>query len=279
MTATSNVTVNLLDIPSITSTEELPPVEEILVENEVIPDPEVVLDGELAEEDDVNEEQQLPEGEDVTVTLTTNVDDEWGEQIQSDNEDVHQVSEMLEEGTLQSDEAAPVISLDFYGQNDPNSQRNIDFSASPFVASQVDGFELVLDKVTFAGDVDLLDEGIDPFGQALMLTDMVLQNNLDLLSHDLRTSYDDILAQQAFQIKLLAGTSVPFSIGFAGYLLRGGTLLSSMFSSASLVSTFDPIGILMPARKKIRKGTEETTDTTTGKTAQKVEQIFDNRNK
>ena len=53
----------------------------------------------------------------------------------------------------------------------------------------------------------------------------------------------------------IGGTSVALTVGFVGWLLRGGALLSALLSSIPVWQQFDPLAILRQQRK--RKGEDE----------------------
>jgi len=76
---------------------------------------------------------------------------------------------------------------------------------------------------------------------------------------------------------MASGMSASFTIGTAGYLLRGGSLLSSFLTTVPLWKAFDPVAILLipkKKKKKDRKAVEENASPSVSSTEQKAENMF-----
>jgi len=77
-----------------------------------------------------------------------------------------------------------------------------------------------------------------------------VNGDYDLLRQELDESFNSELKSQAVKAKIVTITAASFGVGFVSYLLRAGSLVSSLMSSLPLWRGFDPIAIFSGDMKK-----------------------------
>jgi uncharacterized membrane protein len=102
-----------------------------------------------------------------------------------------------------------------------------------------------------------------------------LWNNVDLMRNQMDADKER-LDSNNIEIEFVAGGTVSLTAGVVSWVLRGGTLLSSLLSSVSLFKQFDPLAVVFKDTKK-REQNKETGKQ--DKHEKQVETMFDNRNK
>ena len=87
-----------------------------------------------------------------------------------------------------------------------------------------------------------------------------VNGDYDLLRQEIDESFNSELKSQAVKAKIVTITAATFGVGFVSYLLRAGSLVSSLMSSLPLWRGFDPIAIFSGDMKK-QKDRNEIADT------------------
>jgi hypothetical protein len=99
---------------------------------------------------------------------------------------------------------------------------------------------------------------------------VIADSDFDLLSREIDESLDDEQNSQSFRARIVTITAASFSAGFVSYLLRVGSMFSSLMSTLPLWRGFDPIAVFIGDKKK-KKNRNNTTDTDKSK----QESLFD----
>ena len=97
-----------------------------------------------------------------------------------------------------------------------------------------------------------------------------VNSDYDLLRQEIDESFNAELKSQAINAKIVTVTAASFTAGFVTYLLRAGSLISSLMSTLPLWRGFDPIAIFSGDKKK-KKDRDEIPDTNEAK----LETLFD----
>ena len=82
------------------------------------------------------------------------------------------------------------------------------------------------------------------------------------------------LKKQSFEIEFVAGATIGITAGVVNWVLRGGALLSSLLSSASLFKQFDPLAVVFTQDK----GSMRTKKIQGVEDRDKIEALFDKNN-
>ena len=104
----------------------------------------------------------------------------------------------------------------------------------------------------------VLPAGDPPFTQweGTPVSDELL-GRLDALGQELNSVYQDSTQRQDFLAKVATGTSLSLSAGFVAWLLRGGSLLSSLIAVLPAWRYFDPLPVLGVNKKERSKKEKE----------------------
>jgi hypothetical protein len=87
-----------------------------------------------------------------------------------------------------------------------------------------------------------------------------INGDYDLLRHEIDESYNSELKSQSLKTKILSITSTSFTVGIISYLLRAGSMMTSLISSLPLWRGFDPIAVFIGNKKK-QKGQNKIPNT------------------
>ncbi len=97
-----------------------------------------------------------------------------------------------------------------------------------------------------------------------------LLRNIDLMREQMNAD-DELFKKQEVKIEFIVGATVSLTAGLVNWVLRGGALLSSLLSSASLFKQFDPLAVVFSKKKRNNKTDDiELTDE-----QKNVESMFD----
>jgi uncharacterized delta-60 repeat protein len=100
-----------------------------------------------------------------------------------------------------------------------------------------------------------------------------LWSNIDLMREQMNADTER-LEKQDLEIEFVAGATIGITAGVVNWVLRGGALLSSLLSSASLFKQFDPLAVAFTQNKSFEKVSK--TDNTDDQND--VERLFDKNN-
>ncbi len=113
--------------------------------------------------------------------------------------------------------------------------------------------------------------------ERLFRKNKAIRTQLDQVRREMDEAFDETSKKQELIASAIKSTSISFAAGGAGYLLRGGSLLSSFLSTVPLWKSFDPVGILTaPTKreKKERNNVQNMDDIASRRTDNSPEQMF-----
>jgi hypothetical protein len=100
-----------------------------------------------------------------------------------------------------------------------------------------------------------------------------LYGALDLMEREIDTAAAEE-EEQTVLSATLKGTSLLLTAGFATWLLRGGSLLASLLSTMPLWRSFDPLPVLMAAKKREEKEANIARHEADSRASRKVDGMF-----
>ncbi|NNL77647.1 MAG: hypothetical protein HKO68_15035, partial [Desulfobacterales bacterium] len=92
------------------------------------------------------------------------------------------------------------------------------------------------------------------------LEQVVVNEEYDLLREEIDEAFQSEQQSKAMKVKIITATMTAFTVGFVSYLLRAGSLISSLLSTLPIWRGFDPIAIFVGDRKK-KKNQNDNSDT------------------
>jgi len=120
----------------------------------------------------------------------------------------------------------------------------------------------------------LMDNSYDSFSITDSKENAELRENIKLMAEQMYADAEQ-LERKDIEIEIVAGATIGLTAGVVNWVLRGGALLSSLLSSASLFKQFDPLAVVFSTDKADKgKSKEDELDKEND-----VEKLFDNKNK
>jgi hypothetical protein len=110
-------------------------------------------------------------------------------------------------------------------------------------------------------------ESVSPSGDDIVYLDsesndstqLEINGDYDLLRHEIDESFNSDLKSKSLETKIVSITSASLTVGIVSYLLRAGSMVTSLISSLPLWRGFDPIAIFIGNKKK-RKDQDKIPD-------------------
>ena len=142
---------------------------------------------------------------------------------------------------------------------------------SPNVLSKKDASKWIKSHLLTLNETELQsDKDLNFFQIGVAGENDALWDNIDLM-RDQMNSDAELIEKQDLEVEFVAGATISITVGFVNWVLRGGALLSSLLSSASLFKRFDPLAVVFSNSKKDDKKAKTEID----EEQNDIEELFD----
>lgn len=189
-----------------------------------------------------------------------------GEEVLRQQQKIDSVSQQFEKGTgLQNIDEELQVLEDTVKPLGNSSHFILEKGAAKWHKSQL----LIFEKVDLRLEGD---KGFFELSETKVNGD--LWDSIDLMKEQMHADADaEKHEKRDFEIEFVAAASIGITAGFVNWVLRGGALLSSLLSSASLFKQFDPLAVVFSQNKTF----ENKSITESEENPSDIEKLFDKK--